>query len=61
MIAVGSIGPPVVAKVLLEHGADVNTRWIHGGPLRAAVLNGDDSMVRLLLEHGADVKGRHRA
>ncbi len=43
------------AKVLLEHGADVN-RGTHDGttPLMMAAGYGNDRMVALLLRHGAD-------
>ena len=44
-------------RVLLEHGAPVNTRqqagWV---PIHAAAQNGDRPMVELLLKHHADPK-----
>ena len=45
------------ARLLLEHGAPVNTRqqagWV---PIHAAAQNGDRPMVELLLQHHADPK-----
>ena len=44
-----------VAQLLLEHGADVNTRRDdHWTPLHIASHFGDIEIVRLLLDHGAD-------
>jgi ankyrin repeat protein len=46
-------------RILLEHGAEVNSRQ-HGGwtALHAASQNGDVEMARLLIAGGADVKMR---
>jgi uncharacterized protein len=47
----------VAARLLLEHGAPVNSRqqagWV---PIHAAAQNGDRPMVELLLKHHADPK-----
>lgn len=43
-----------VVKILLEHGADVNS-WTEQSPLHIAVRNYDNEMVMLLCERGADV------
>ena len=48
-----------VHQLLLEHGADVNTRNKYGGTsLYSASLNGALKAVRVLLEHGADVEAK---
>lgn len=53
-----------LARLLLEHGADVNVRAMTDNllpnvlgstALHFAVLNGNTGMVKLLLEHGADL------
>ena len=56
------VGPNValsrskVARLLLEHGADVNARENdHSTPLHVAARNGRVEVVRVLLEHGANV------
>lgn len=48
-----------VAKLLIDHGADVNARQ-HGGwtPLHSAAQNGDTALADLLLSNGADVSAR---
>ena len=47
---------PVIARLLLEHGADVNARRNDNStPLHAAAQNGRVEVVHVLLEHGADV------
>lgn len=44
-----------IAKLLLEHGADVNAKQQHDfTPLHGAAHNGDFEMLKLLLAHGAD-------
>lgn len=50
-------GQLVVAKYLLDHGADVNagSRRHTGNPLYGAAANGRKAMVELLLSRGADV------
>ncbi|HZE68251.1 MAG TPA: ankyrin repeat domain-containing protein [Pyrinomonadaceae bacterium] len=46
-----------IARLLIEHGADVNARQVESGftPLHEAAANGDMEFARLLLEHGANV------
>jgi len=48
-----------VARLLLEHAADVSATQ-EGGftPLHSAANNGQEEMVRLLLAHGADVNSK---
>jgi ankyrin repeat protein len=44
-----------LAKLLLDAGAHVNTRYEDGSTvLHAAALTGDEELIRLLLAHGAD-------
>jgi ankyrin repeat protein len=56
-------GQLVVAKYLLDHGADVNRKAQNGGgdpggtPLYLAAAHGHKAMVELLLSRGADVNG----
>ena len=59
LILAAEKGQLVVAKYLLDHGADVNgLSRNHGAvPLIAAAGNGHKAMVELLLERGADVSG----
>ena len=47
-----------VVRVLLDHGANVNTLYKNKTPLISAYDNGHLGMMRLLLEHGADVDAR---
>jgi uncharacterized protein len=50
---------PVVAKLLLDAGADVNARQSGGWtPLHSAAQNGDVEFARVLAEAGADVSVR---
>jgi ankyrin repeat protein len=59
LTAAAEKGQLVVAKYLLDHGADVNG-WSHNHgevPLTAAAGNGHKAMVELLLARGADVSG----
>jgi len=59
LIASGLPGAAPVAKILLEHGADVNAKAPSLGgdttPLIQAAAIGDETVFRLLIEHGADV------
>jgi ankyrin repeat protein len=59
LILAAEKGQLVVAKYLLDHGANVNARSRNHGevPLIAAASNGHKAMVELLLSHGADVTG----
>jgi ankyrin repeat protein len=55
----GHHNEPRVARLLIEHGADPNTRDNTGTgftPLHHASMYGRIEMVRLLIEHGADVE-----
>ncbi|MCZ8511288.1 ankyrin repeat domain-containing protein [Paenibacillus filicis] len=46
-----------LARMLIEHGADVNARQQAGWtPLHSAAHNGQAELVRLLLERGADLR-----
>jgi uncharacterized protein len=48
-----------VARLLLTHGAKVNTRGEGGdSPLHEVAANGQIEFARLLLEHGADVNAK---
>ncbi len=59
LILAAEKGQLVVAKYLLDHGADVNGLSRNHGdvPLIAAAENGHKAMVELLLARGADVSG----
>ena len=48
-------GHAEVAKLLIEHGADVNdrNRYVYTTPLHEAAANGHAAVAKLLLEHGA--------
>jgi hypothetical protein len=50
-----------VAKLLLEHGADVNAKEsvYDATPLHVAAATGHADVARLLLEHGADVNAKY--
>ncbi|HMQ06884.1 MAG TPA: ankyrin repeat domain-containing protein [Saprospiraceae bacterium] len=48
-----------IAKLLIEFGADVNTKQIQGvTPLHSAAHNGHTNLTILLLENGADVNAK---
>jgi hypothetical protein len=49
-----------VARLLLEHGADVNARDDLGDTPLHEAAHGHVDVVRLLLEHGADVNARDK-
>jgi ankyrin repeat protein len=50
-------GHAEVARVLLEHGADIEAKHIETS-LHYAAKRGHEEVVRVLLEHGADVEAR---
>lgn len=51
-------GPIETAKLLIEHGAEVNAEAENRStPVQWAATHGRLDMVRLLLKHGADLKG----
>jgi hypothetical protein len=49
-----------VARVLLEHGADVNARALSMTPLHRAATFGNVEVARVLLEYGADVNAKDK-
>ena len=50
---------PVMASLLVEHGADVNAQANDGWtPLHSASSRGFSEVARVLLEHGADVNAQ---
>ncbi len=53
---------PDVARILLEHGAEINARSTESGstPLHVAAENGGVETVRVLLEHGANVSAEDK-
>ncbi|KAL8925653.1 MAG: hypothetical protein Q9208_003336 [Pyrenodesmia sp. 3 TL-2023] len=54
-----SIGHLTVARILLEHGADINVSGGRlGKPLQAACFEGHTDIVQLLIVNGADTKSR---
>lgn len=57
LISTSTAGHEPLIRLLLAHGADVNTRDRSSQitALQAASANGDETIVRLLLDHGADV------
>ncbi|KAG9527496.1 purine and uridine phosphorylase, partial [Aureobasidium melanogenum] len=54
-------GNNVLARVLIELGANVNEALSYGTILQAASESGHESIVRLLIEEGADVNALHFA
>ena len=54
-------GHEAVVKLLLEKGADVESKSSNGRtPLSWAAENGHEAVVKLLLEKGADVESKDR-
>jgi ankyrin repeat protein len=52
-------GDELIAKLLLERGADVNALDEHGmSALHVATLNGKGDVAKLLLSHGASTRQR---
>jgi ankyrin repeat protein len=49
-----------IARLLIEHGANVNARQTDSGftPLHESAANGDMELAKLLLDRGADVNAR---
>lgn len=62
LMAVARTGNTATAKLLLEHGANVQRRekWGDQTALMWAASQQQPAMIKLLLEHGADVNGRGR-
>lgn len=58
--AASAAGYENIVYILLEYGADVNSRdgGYYGSPLQAAAARGCTSIVRMLLEHGADANSQ---
>ena len=53
---------PEIARLLIEHGADVTSRdGIRSTPLHWASSNSSPKIARLLIEHGADLNARDRS
>lgn len=45
--------------LVLEHGADIDSRGRYGTALRAAALRGHDTVVKLLIDRGASIDGEN--
>ena len=43
------------AKVLVDHGADVNFSWGHGAVLQLAAISASPALVKLMLDRGARI------
>ena len=60
LIAAGWGGPPVVVKLLLDHGADPNVNspglFADMTPLAEAAGSANEAALRMLIDHGANVK-----
>lgn len=55
-------GDDLIARLLLQSGADVNARDVVGNtPLHAAAQAGHNRVVKLLLAHGADLEATSRS
>lgn len=57
-----SQGHPEATKLLLSHGADIDTRCEDYGasPLHWAAQEGQVEVTKLLLSHGADMKSKRK-
>ncbi len=54
-------GQVEVAKVLIEHGVDVNAKnGLDWTPLHVAAGTGQAVVAKILIEHGADVNAKHK-
>lgn len=60
LLAAADFGREGVARLLIEHGADVNFRDddYRMTPLHWAAQRGDEAMARLLVDHGANVNAQ---
>lgn len=48
-----------IAKLLTEHGADINTKQMHGvTPLHSAAHNGQEKLAKFLIDNGADINAK---
>lgn len=48
-----------IAKLLIEHGADINTKQMHGvTPLHSAAHNGQEKLAKFLIDNGADINAK---
>lgn len=52
-------GHPSMVRLVLEHGADIESRGRYGTALRAAALRGHDTVVGLLINQGASIDGEN--
>jgi ankyrin repeat protein len=50
-----------MARILLDHGAAIESAPFGATPLHLAVSTGPEDLVKLLLERGADPKAKFRA
>lgn len=48
-----------MASLLINHGADVNAKQMHGvTPIHSAAHNGQSNLIKLLVDHGADINSK---